>query len=85
MTKKKGISSEMLIERFWYDKNESSARNNLSVNIKRLRSLLEQVGPIQVVHSNGYWTIELSDSITCDYKNVSQSLESIQENPNFFI
>ena len=84
MTKKKGISSEMLIERFWYDKNESSARNNLSVNIKRLRSLLEQVGPIQVVHSNGYWTIELSDSITCDYKNVSQSLESIQENPNSF-
>lgn len=83
MTKKKGISSEMLIYRFWYDKNESSARNNLSVNIKRLRSLLEQVGPIQVVHSNGYWTIELSDSITCDYKNVSQSLESIQENPNF--
>ena len=83
MTKKKGISSEMLIERFWYDKNESSARNNLSVNIKRLRSLLEQVGPIQVVHSNGYWTIELSDSITCDYKNVSQSLESIQENPIF--
>lgn len=82
--RKKGISSEMLIERFWYDKNESSARNNLSVNIKRLRSLLEQVGLIQVIHSNGYWTIELSDSVTCDYKNVSQSLASIQENPNSF-
>lgn len=79
ITKKKGISSEILIERFWYDKNESSARNNLSVNIKRLRSLLEQIGSIKVIHSNGYWTIELSDSVFYDYKEVRDQLEFIQK------
>lgn len=81
ITKNKGISSEILIEQFWYDKSESSARNNLSVNIKRLRLLLEQVGTIQVIHANGYWTIELTDSVTCDYKEVRKLIDSIHQSP----
>ena len=81
ITKNKGISSEILIEQFWYDKNESSARNNLSVNIKRLRLLLEQVGSIQVIHSNGYWTIELAHSVTCDYQEVRKLIDLIHQSP----
>ena len=79
LARRKGVSSEIIIERFWYDKNGASARNNLSVNIKRLRSLLEQTGPVQVTHTNGYWTIELGAGVTCDYREACEALETFRE------
>lgn len=79
LARHKGVSSEIIIERFWYDKSGASARNNLSVNIKRLRSLLEQTGPVQVTHTNGYWTIEPGAGVTCDYREARGLLEAFRE------
>lgn len=60
---KKGISSEKLTEILWSDKSESSARNNKSVNIAKLRSILNEIGQCEVTHKTGYW------KIICDEKD----------------
>jgi hypothetical protein len=66
----KGISSSRLQEFLWFDKPEEAARNNRSVNLRKLRVLLQTVGDIDVNNQNSYWTISLPDDVLSDYKEV---------------
>lgn len=68
----RGISSEKLTELFWSDKTQSSARNNRSVNIAKLNSLLEQLGDFKVTKKSGYWCIEPLDEVYIDYLRFSR-------------
>jgi DNA-binding SARP family transcriptional activator len=66
----RGVSSEKLNEILWFDKSEKSARNNRSVNIAKLKSLLEQMGSCHLSKDTGYWKIEIDYSaISVDYHN----------------
>jgi two-component SAPR family response regulator len=66
----RGVSSEKLNEILWFDKSEKSARNNRSVNIAKLKSLLEQMGNCHLSKDTGYWKIEIDYStISVDYHN----------------
>jgi two-component SAPR family response regulator len=53
----KGISSEKIIEFLWFDKSEKSGRNNLSVNITKLKNILSELDGCDLSHSTGYWKI----------------------------
>jgi two-component SAPR family response regulator len=59
----RGISSEKLKELLWFDKSEESARNNRSVNIAKLKSILEKID-CMVSKETGYW------KINCDFESV---------------
>ena len=63
----KGIFGKKLIQLLWFDKNEEAANNNRNVYLSKLRSVLENVGGVEIVSKNRYWTIELDQDITCDY------------------
>lgn len=64
----KGVSSGTLDEIFWFDKSEKAARNNRSVNIGKLKSLLETVGDCRISKNTGYWKFEIDpSSIYLDY------------------
>ncbi|WP_215224694.1 kelch repeat-containing protein [Echinicola shivajiensis] len=63
----KGISSVKLNEILWFDKTDSSARNNRNVNISKLRLLLEKIGPIELFGESNYWRIEIGPDVYCDY------------------
>lgn len=58
----KGVSSATLDEIFWFDKSEQAARNNRSVNIGKLKALLETVGNCQISKDTGYWKFEFDPS-----------------------
>ena len=60
----RGISSEKLKELLWFDKSEESARNNRSVNIAKLKSILEKIDYCTVSKETGYW------KIICDFESV---------------
>lgn len=60
----RGISSEKLKELLWFDKSEESARNNRSVNIAKLKSILEKIDNCMVSKETGYW------KINCDFAQV---------------
>lgn len=64
----RGVSSEKLNEILWFGKSEKSARNNLSVNIVKLKSLLDQMGHYQLSKDTGYWKIDIDyNAIFVDY------------------
>jgi DNA-binding SARP family transcriptional activator len=60
----RGISSEKLKELLWFDKSDESARNNRSVNIAKLKSILEKLDHSTVSKETGYW------KIICDFNHV---------------
>lgn len=61
-----GISSEKLTEILWFDKSQESARNNRSVNIAKLKTILEKITGCDISKKTGYWRIEC-DGIFVDY------------------
>ncbi|NOW99086.1 galactose oxidase [Mucilaginibacter sp. SG564] len=66
----RGVSSEKLNEILWFDKSEKSARNNRSVNIAKLKSLLDKMGECHLSKDTGYWKIEIDyNQIMVDYHN----------------
>ncbi|MGS2740965.1 hypothetical protein [Sinomicrobium sp. M5D2P17] len=75
----KGISSIKLTEIIWYDKNESSARNNRNVNIRKLRLLLEKIGNIEITNDNTYWKTVMGENVYCDYTNALWTLDNLTD------
>lgn len=64
----RGISSEKLNEMFWIDKSEKSARNNRSVSIVKLKTLLERMDHCMLSKETGTWTIDIDYSyVYVDY------------------
>lgn len=70
----KGISSTELREILWPDKQIDSANNNRGVNIAKLRSILNDLGDLEIIHENSFWRLKSSDKIFCDYFNVTKLL-----------
>ncbi len=56
--KQRGLPSEKLNEILWPDKSGRDASNNRSVNIAKLRSILDKVGFCSLSKESGYWKVE---------------------------
>jgi two-component SAPR family response regulator len=64
----KGIASDKLYETIWADKPLKDARNNFSVNIVKLKTILEKIGSTAISKETGKWRFEILDnSIKLDY------------------
>lgn len=75
----RGISSEKLDEILWFDKDEKSARNNRSVNIAKLKALLDKTGGFELSKKTGYWKFDIDASkVYVDY----QEYLSLIHNPS---
>jgi two-component SAPR family response regulator len=61
--KDKGISSSKITELLWFGKDEKSARNNLSVNIVKLKFLLRELETLELSRQTGYWKINFKDEV----------------------
>jgi two-component SAPR family response regulator len=65
----KGITSEKLYEILWGDKSPKDARNNYSVNIVKLKAILEKTGDCHIGKEGGKLRFEILDnSIRIDYQ-----------------
>lgn len=68
--KGRGVSSDQLNEILWSDKSAQSARNNRSVNIGKLKAILDKLGHSQISKETGYWKIDMDDDhIRVDYRD----------------
>ncbi|HEV2481905.1 MAG TPA: kelch repeat-containing protein [Puia sp.] len=80
---KRGISSEKLNEILWFDKDEKSARNNRSVNIAKLKGLLDKTGGCNLGKETGYWKIDVDPSTVhidyVDYLSITDNRERINK------
>lgn len=69
---KRGVSSEKLNEILWQDKSKKDALNNRSVNMAKLRLILEKVGPFAIIKDAGYWKLDFDTGIYIDYIDYSE-------------
>lgn len=58
----KGVSAEKINETLWNDRNVKDAINNRSVNIAKLKNILEKVGGCTITKASGYWKLDLDDA-----------------------
>ncbi|MEX0981559.1 MAG: hypothetical protein WD577_05580 [Bacteroidales bacterium] len=73
----RGISSEKIIEFLWFDKSAKSGRNNLSVNIAKLKTILNDLDSADLSQNTGYWKISINYNIIySDYYLARQILKS---------
>lgn len=59
----KGISSEKLYEILWHDKSERDARNNRSVNMVKLKGILEKLGSGLILREEGRWKMQYDPAL----------------------
>ena len=72
----RGISSEGLNEILWHDKSEKDAKNNRSVNLAKLKAILEKVGNIVINKESGYWQFQTpEEDIYVDYRKYTALLQ----------
>ncbi|WP_157962839.1 hypothetical protein [Chitinophaga deserti] len=65
----KGIASESLYEGLWSDKSPKDAKNNFSVNLVKLKGVLEKIGGFHIGKESGRWKLEvLEESVYIDYE-----------------
>ncbi|PUZ26313.1 hypothetical protein DCC81_19010 [Chitinophaga parva] len=77
-----GITTERLTELLWPNMTPAAAKNNRSVNIAKLRSLLEKLGPYALVKEKGKWKLLLDeDNIHIDVLSW-QRLPPFHEDPD---
>lgn len=79
--KDKGISSERLIEILWFDKDEKSAKNNLAVNIAKIKQIIKEIESIKLTRPNKYWKLTFDDKLVFnDYWLCIKLTNSIKTN-----
>jgi len=76
----RGISTEKLTELLWFDKSIDSARNNRSVNIAKLKSILEKLDGGQISKETGYWKFNFDEKLL--YIDFYQYLKIIKHKNN---
>jgi two-component SAPR family response regulator len=59
----RGVSAEKTMEILWPDRPEQSARNNRSVNMAKLKALLDKSGPIQLLKDGEYTRIDIDANL----------------------
>ncbi|MHA4809667.1 hypothetical protein ACX0G9_16255 [Flavitalea flava] len=63
----KGISSEKLYSTLWRDKSNKDAQNNRSVNMVKLKAILDKLGPCGIVKEGDKWIFQYDpDQIRID-------------------
>lgn len=73
----RGISTNKLNETLWFDKSDESARNNRSVSISKLRSILDKVGNIEIDQESSYWRINMT-GVYSDYIELTTACEKFK-------
>lgn len=85
----KGISSEQLIEILWFGKDERSARNNLAVNLAKLKKINNELEYLNLNQPNKYWRYTFdTEKVFNDYWQCISIIETInkgQRDLNHFI
>lgn len=74
-----GILASKATEILWPEKEETSARNNRNVNLRKLRILLESIGDVEVVAENNFLHIKWGDNVFCDYHTLFACIRRFKE------
>jgi len=63
----------------WPEKDETSARNNRNVSLRKLRVLLESIGDVEVVMENNFLRIKWGTNVFCDYHTLLACTQQFEQ------
>lgn len=66
---RKGISSEKINEILWTGRSVKDAKNNRSVNMVKLKNILEKLGNYSLAKENGKWELTFDDEVYVDLRH----------------
>lgn len=69
-----GVTASVIQESLWPDKDDTSARNNRNVNLKKLRDILTEMKGVTIENTNSVLRVIMDDTVFCDYQVVSRLL-----------
>jgi DNA-binding SARP family transcriptional activator len=69
---RKGISSEKINEILWTGRSVKDAKNNRSVNMVKLKNILEKLGDYSLAKENGKWKLTFDEAIYVDLGHCHQ-------------
>jgi len=75
----KGVSSEKLNEVLWNDKDLKDAKNNRSVNLVKLKNILDKLGGSTINRETGSWKLEYNRDLI--YIDFLEYLSAFSETP----
>ena len=75
----KGVSSEKLNEVLWNDKDLKDAKNNRSVNLVKLKNILDKLGGSTINRETGSWKLEYNHDLI--YIDFLEYLSAFSETP----
>jgi two-component SAPR family response regulator len=68
----------MLNEKLWHDKSEKDAKNNRSVNIAKLKIILERIGNCVINKESGFWQFQITDDhIHIDFRKYTNLIQHV--------
>lgn len=74
-----GILASKTTEILWPEKEETSARNNRNVNLRKLRALLESIGDVEVITENNFLRIKWGTTVFCDYHTLLTCTQQFEQ------
>ena len=74
-----GILASKTTEILWPEKEETSARNNRNVNLRKLRVLLESIGDVEVITENNFLRIKWGTTVFCDYHTLLTCTQQFEQ------
>lgn len=73
---RRGISSEKINEILWTGRSVKDAKNNRSVNMVKLKNILDKMGDYSLVKENGKWLLELGPAIEIDLQQYHELMSN---------
>jgi hypothetical protein len=74
---KKGISSEKINEILWTGRSVKDAKNNRSVNMVKLKNILEKLGNYTLAKENGKWLLTFDETVFVDIRHSQQDIAAL--------
>lgn len=78
-TRFRGITSERLNTILWPDYSRENVKNNRNVSINHLRSLLDDIGGIEIIYNKNLWYVSFDDSVRFDLMEYFKLKESFMK------
>ena len=72
---RKGISSEKINEILWTGRSVKDAKNNRSVNMVKLKNILEKLGDYHLAKENGKWQLTFEEDVYVDLRHCHQLIQ----------
>ena len=78
---KDGVLSADLNVLFWPDKPEDKIKNLKNVHINHLRKALQDIDGIELLHNQGYYRLQLSEELFCDFRRFAALTGNLTRTP----